>query len=49
MLADWIAVIGLCLLGYGLWLYEPWVSYAVIGFILMSAGSAMAKNARKDI
>lgn len=49
MLADWIAVIGLCLLAYGLWLYEPWVCYAVIGFILMSAGSAMAKNARKDI
>jgi len=29
---------GLVLLGYGLWLYSPWVSYSVIGCLLIVTG-----------
>ena len=32
---------GLCLFGYGLYLYIPWVSYSVCGFILMAVGWLM--------
>lgn len=43
-IANITTLIGLSMLAYGLWIFEPWVCYAVIGFILMSAGGAMAKN-----
>jgi hypothetical protein len=29
---------GLFLVGYGLYLFEPWVSYVIVGLILMSIG-----------
>lgn len=48
VLADFITLFGLGLLAYGLWLFEPWVCYAVIGFILMLAGGAMAKQYKKE-
>ena len=32
---------GLSLLGYGLFLYLPWVSYSVCGVILMAVGWLM--------
>jgi len=36
------------MLGYGLWIFEPWVCYSVIGFILMFTGVAMGKNERNQ-
>jgi len=35
---------GLSLLGYGLYLREPWVAFAVCGSILMIAGYAMGEK-----
>ena len=32
---------GLSLLGYGLFLYQPWVSFSVCGVILMAVGWLM--------
>jgi len=32
---------GLILFGYGLWLFRPWVGFAVSGFVLMSIGYLM--------
>lgn len=29
---------GLALLGYGLWLYAPWLGFAVAGALLMTIG-----------
>lgn len=34
---------GLCLLGYGLFLFKPWVSFAVCGGILMAVGLFMGR------
>lgn len=35
---------GLILLGYGLFLYLPWVSFSVCGVILMATGWLMGGN-----
>jgi len=32
---------GLCLLGYGLFLFSPWVSFAICGVLLMAIGLFM--------
>jgi len=32
---DFLFLVGLGLLGYGLWLYVPWLGYAVPGAILV--------------
>ena len=32
------AIIGLALLGYGLFLFEPWVGFSATGFLLFSYG-----------
>ncbi len=32
---------GLGLLGYGLYLFEPWIAFSVCGFLLMLIGYAM--------
>lgn len=36
--SDFLALTGLALLGYGLFLFEPWVSYSVCGSLLIVAG-----------
>ena len=38
ILADLISVIGLALLGYGLFLFDPRVSYCTVGVLLIAAG-----------
>jgi hypothetical protein len=43
-LSDVISVIGLSLLGYGLFLFLPWVSYAVCGSLLIIAGVRIGAN-----
>lgn len=35
---------GFALLGYGLWLYLPWLSYVVCGGVLMSIGLFMGRG-----
>jgi hypothetical protein len=36
--ADIISIIGLALLGYGLFLFDPRVSYCTVGVLLIAAG-----------
>lgn len=43
-LPDILSFIGLALLGYGLFLFKPWVSYAVCGSLLIVAGAMLGKN-----
>lgn len=38
MFADLISIIGLALLGYGLFLFDPRVSYCTVGVLLIAAG-----------
>jgi hypothetical protein len=45
-LSDILAVSGLALLGYGLFLFKPWVSYSVCGSLLIMAGYMLGKNER---
>jgi hypothetical protein len=35
---------GLSLLGYGLYLVEPWIAFAVCGFLLMLIGYLMGEG-----
>ena len=37
-LADVLSVSGLVMIGYGLYQFVPWVSFVVVGFILLCAG-----------
>lgn len=37
---------GLAMLGYGLWLFAPWVGWSVAGAILMSFGLLIGKRGR---
>ncbi len=37
-LADLIALVGLVMLGYGLWLIEPAIAFSVIGSLLIIFG-----------
>jgi len=43
-LPDIFILAGLCLLGYGLWLYIPWLAYVVIGTLLFMMGLLMGVN-----
>ncbi len=38
LLADSLSIVGVALIGYGLYLFNPWVSYTIIGFILLIGG-----------
>jgi hypothetical protein len=40
---DFLLVFGLCLLGYGLYLFAPWVSFAVCGAIVLAGGFFMSE------
>jgi protein-S-isoprenylcysteine O-methyltransferase Ste14 len=35
---DFLVFGGLIMLGYGLWLFKPWIGFAVTGFFLMLIG-----------
>ena len=37
---------GLALMGYGLWLYRPWVAYAACGLVLLLLGLVPPPAAR---
>ena len=43
-LPDLLAIIGLCLLGYGLFLFHPWVSFSACGALLIAAGVLSGRN-----
>lgn len=45
---DFISLIGLALLGYGLFLFLPWVSFVVCGSLLIAAGVRMGANEDKE-
>jgi hypothetical protein len=45
-LPDFLCFAGLCLLGYGLFLFLPWVSFAVCGCLLLAAGVYLSIPAR---
>lgn len=42
--ADLVSFSGLALLGYGLFLFSPWVSYSVVGALLIVAGVFLGRN-----
>lgn len=44
--ADVLSFSGLCLLGYGLFLYEPWIAYSVCGSLMFAMGIIGAMNER---
>ena len=44
---DFLFFGGLTLLGYGLWLYAPWIGLSVSGFILMVSGYIMGGSPKK--
>lgn len=43
-LADFVFLIGLIILGYGLWIVQPWLSYSIIGSILLVLGYALGRS-----
>ena len=47
-LSDIIALIGLALLGYGLFLFDPRVSYCTVGSLLIMAGYRMGRNTQGE-
>lgn len=46
VLRDILLLVGLGLLGYGLWMYQPWIAYAVVGAVMVAiaVGSALIKS-----
>lgn len=38
---DFFILCGLGLIGYGLWLFKPWVGFSVSGFLMMVIGYLM--------
>lgn len=44
LFADFISLIGLALLGYGLFLFDPRVAYCVVGVLLIVAGYRISGN-----
>jgi len=39
---DVLLVLGLCLMGYGLYLFAPWLSFTVCGVLIFAGGFFMA-------
>lgn len=44
-----LALIGLALMGYGLWLYCPWVSYAVVGAVMLALGVFPSSPPKREV
>jgi uncharacterized membrane protein len=42
-LPDIISIIGLALLGYGLFVFQPWVAFAVVGVLLIVFGFSLGR------
>lgn len=47
--ADLISLIGLALLGYGLFLFDPRVSYCTVGVLLIVAGYRIGSAGRQPV
>ena len=45
-LPDILSAIGLAFLGYGLFLYCPWVSFSVVGALLIAGGLMLGRNTK---
>ncbi|MCE5334361.1 MAG: hypothetical protein LLG06_07195 [Desulfobacteraceae bacterium] len=45
IMPDIVAILGLSLLGYGLWLHAPWISFTTVGAILLTAGIRLGRGA----
>jgi hypothetical protein len=43
-LREFLMVSGLSLLGYGLYLYQPWVSFTACGLLLIAGGFFIKDN-----
>lgn len=44
IIPDLLSLIGLALLGYGLFLFIPWVSFSICGLLLIAGGVKMGAN-----
>jgi len=44
ILPDAVSFGGISLLGYGLFLFKPWVSYSVVGLLLLLFGLLMGQR-----
>lgn len=42
--SDVLSVVGLSLLGYGLYIFEPWVAFSVVGSLLILAGVRLGRS-----
>jgi len=47
-LPDLLAVTGLAMLGYGLWLFSPSLSLCVLGILFLAAGIFGQLSARRE-
>lgn len=41
-LSDVLLIAGLCSLGYGLYLYSPWLAFTVCGALVLTGGMLLA-------
>jgi hypothetical protein len=48
-ISDILAIAGLGLLGYGLYLYDPRISFTVCGAIMLSGGVYLAAPSKKRV
>ena len=46
-LSDALTLAGLCSLGYGLYLFRPWVSFVVCGALVIAAGLLLSADEEK--
>lgn len=44
VIPDIIAISGIGLIGYGLYLYTPWVSFSVVGLLLLVFGVLLGRG-----
>jgi hypothetical protein len=42
-LPDFLSLAGFSMLGYGLYMFEPWLSFTICGALLLVAGARMAR------
>jgi hypothetical protein len=44
---DFLVFGGLVLMGYGLWLYRPWIGFTIVGLLLMLIGILPGRSMKK--